>query len=583
MQIFRKLKSTYKFKFLSILFCFIFLFWMFSFQLNNLVYSEDSGTSPQFTSTDVLTGETINETVQGGTMDQAANDLSNELGSQINPGDQVNMHETINIPDMASGEMITGTIEVNASYSEDGTQMIQETIVRDEDGNVVQHYIDEVSVPSDDDGADQDDSGDPDADPDGDDGGVTGNPGGWLDAPIDLQFSKGSGTRHMVNPGAGWTEQDPITIHVGSSGIHEFEHIIETETVDNTTDPPTVTTSRTSSTETVYMDLTPPNAPSVSVNSAWSRGPVPFSITGGDDEHSGLAYLQYRVRGGWTTGNSGSINTHGTHTIGSRAIDNVGLETIGGTGTARVDKRPPRISFSPSSGTFINQSNIARITVTDSYSGVNHGSLRYSWSSASIFSQTQWSSFSSGQTITREDSLGDFYIRARSSDNVGNNSTARGGPYYIDNKIVRLNIQPVRSNGGKLREVMGYEGQSGSHILKMDLEMDGGDILLRDDNTNEVRVDEDFMNGIRLNIDNDFTDIIDITGAELLNDVPLGYSADGPNSQFLRIDYDLKEITPDEGIPTTIYIGFERDIGVVTPPEPIEFITWITQKEPDSN
>ena len=434
-----------------------------------------------------------------------------------------------------------------------------------------------------DDGANQDDSGDPDADPDSDDGGVTGNPGGWLDAPIDLQFSKGDGTRHMVNPGAGWTEQDPITIHVGTSGIHEFEHIIETETVDNSTDPPTITTSRTSHTETVYMDLTAPNAPSVSVNSAWSRGPVPFSITGGGDEHSGLASLQYRVRGGWTTGSSGSINTHGTHTIGSRAIDNVGLVKVGGSGTARVDKRPPRISFSPSSGRFINQSNISIIRVRDNYSGVNYGSLSYGWSGDSLLPIVQWSSLSDGQTITKHDSLGYFYIWARASDNVGNNALSNGGSYYIDNKIVRLNIQPVKTNGSKLREVMGYEGQSGSHVLKMDLEMNGGDILLRDDNTNQVRVHEDFMNGIRLDIDNDFTDIIDITGAELLNHVPLGYSADGPNSQFLRINYELKEVTPEQGIPTTIYIGFERDIGVVTPPEPIEFITWITPKEPDSN
>ena len=422
------------------------------------------------------------------------------------------------------------------------------------------------------------------------DSSISGQPvsgsGGWYNESVTVTFTKGSADRHSVN-GEGTSESSSISVTASSSGKHTFTHVTETDNYDSDGNLDNVST--TTNSEEVKIDVTPPTGiPNVNMDESWTNSPRSFTVSGGVDNYSGISHLEYQIDGGgWTQGTGGiARSTSGTSYVRVRAVDNVGqVSAPSSAKRARVDMTAPRVSFSPNGGRFDGTHDITRVSVTDNYSGVDENSLRYAWSASSSSEPSNWNSFSDGQTIRKTDSLGTFYLWVRASDNVGNVATVVSNSFYIDNKVVKINIKDVASNGNNLRPAMGYHKESAKNVLKLDdIEIDSvGRIVLRDDNTNEIAVKEDFEQGLRLNVSVDDEHIIELDSFKLLDGVPYLYKSSSSNTAFVELTYDLKQITPHNGHPTDLVVGYRRPNGIVTPNQTAVFITWITPRDKDAN
>ena len=410
--------------------------------------------------------------------------------------------------------------------------------------------------------------------------------GGWYNESVTVTFTKGSADRHSVS-GGGSSESSSISVTASSSGTHTFTHVTETDNYDSDGNLDNVSTI--TNTVEVKIDVTPPTGiPNVNMDESWTNSPRSFTVSGGVDNYSGISHLEYQIDGGgWTQGTGGiARSTSGTSYVRVRAVDNVGQRSAPSAAKrARVDMTAPRVSFFPNGGRFDGVHDITRVSVTDNYSGVDGNSLRYAWSASSSSEPSNWTSFSNGQTIRKTDSLGTFYLWVRALDNVGNVATVVSNSFYIDNKIVKINIKDVTNNGNNLRPAVGYYKESTTNVLKLDdIEIDSvGRIILRDDNTNEIAVREDFEQGLRLNVSADDEHIIELDSFKLLDGVPYLYTSSSSNTAFVELTYDLKQITPHNGHPTDLVVGYRRPNGIVTPNQTAVFITWITSRDKDAN
>ena len=241
----------------------------------------------------------------------------------------------------------------------------------------------------------------------------------------------------------------------------------------------------------------------------------------------------------------------------------------------KIDVTEPEIDFFPNGGTFINQTQITQVIVKDEHSGVNKKALRYGWSNSKTATPDNWSSFENNEILELDDVLGTFYLWVEAQDIAGNISVVSSESFYIDNKRVELNIQST--NGIKLENVIGYLGGNSTNTLNlMGLEIEDGNILLRDTNTGEVAVRESLESGMRVRMMPESEDVLEVLGIKLLtresaeNDVAL-----------VRIMYKLKRLGLFDDV--NIAVGFVRENGVTTKEQIVPFKVWITHTDKDIN
>jgi hypothetical protein len=339
----------------------------------------------------------------------------------------------------------------------------------------------------------------------------------------------------------------------------------------------------------VGVDQENPINPTLVMDENWTKEDRKFTITGGSDAHSGLKHREYKIDNGpWTVYSNETIarSITGESKVYVRSVDNVGNKSDPeGYRTARVDKEKPIIKFNPDGGDFSGpETNITRVQVTDKHSGVDEASLYYIWSAQNKTAPDQgWTNFQNNTYIPKVDSLGDFYLWIKAKDIAGNENVVRSQKFYIDNKVVKLNIEPVHSSGNKLLPVMGYVKENSSNFLKLsNIETNGENIVFRDDNTGNIRFEEKFIDGFKSEISRE-ENFSNVFKHELLKDVPTGYSGSGNSVKFVRINYYLKKETPLNGITSQIKVWYERPNGVVTNPQYIDFTTWSTPRDKDTN
>jgi hypothetical protein len=164
-------------------------------------------------------------------------------------------------------------------------------------------------------------------------------------------------------------------------------------------------------------DSAPPsinlNVTEDALQNGWYRQVVDvFADTG--DTASGIASVQYQVNGGaWQSGSSFRAEEDGAHTITFRATDNAG-HIVTEDVTFSIDLTPPTVTPAiPTpdglNGWFISNPTIP-LSVLDTLSGVDPGSLEYRWNSL------DWTTGTS-VTISQD---GAHIVEARASDLAGN-------------------------------------------------------------------------------------------------------------------------------------------------------------------
>ena len=104
-----------------------------------------------------------------------------------------------------------------------------------------------------------------------------------------------------------------------------------------------------------------------------------------------------------------------------------------------VDNEKPTVTFETNGNSIYQKTQSTKVTVTDNLSGIS--TLKYQWTNstnqpaASTFTNT----FASGDTLTKSDGTGDYYLWILAIDNAGNQIITKSNIFKLDNNAPSCN------------------------------------------------------------------------------------------------------------------------------------------------
>ncbi|MGM1023182.1 MAG: OmpL47-type beta-barrel domain-containing protein [Bacillota bacterium] len=215
--------------------------------------------------------------------------------------------------------------------------------------------------------------------------------------------------QYKVGIGGTWTDYDePVTIKA------EGQTMIYGRSVDKAGN------LSEESTKLLRIDKTPPTQPTITVStSVYTADDVTFQIAGSTDDLSDVRY-EYRIDDGeYQSGDHGTVTKSGSTIITARAVDSAGNRGPEAQATAKVDKIPPYIKFTPMERDWGTSAVQVNIKYSDPITGVDPNQRYYKVDHSSA-PPTDWDTATNDSlTITIPDE-GEWYLHARAADNVGN-------------------------------------------------------------------------------------------------------------------------------------------------------------------
>ena len=152
-----------------------------------------------------------------------------------------------------------------------------------------------------------------------------------------------------------------------------------------------------------------------------------------------------------TSGTGFSSNTTITKSTGTgnnwylwvMVKDNAGNTVITKSNVFYLDNTLPTVAFAPNGNTTYAKSQSTKVTVSDSNSGVNTGSLKYQWTQSSSAPSTSSfsSTFTNGGTIKKSDGTGDnWFLWILAQDSAGNQTITKSNVFYLDNTAPTVSL-----------------------------------------------------------------------------------------------------------------------------------------------
>lgn len=155
---------------------------------------------------------------------------------------------------------------------------------------------------------------------------------------------------------------------------------------------------------------------------------------------------------------NGSFDFIATDVAGNKTIETVVVDFI--------DKEPPIIAFSRNGDTNPKKSHQTSVTVSDLANNIEDGSLKYAWSTSTPSSG--WSSFSNGDTLTKDTDTGNYYLYIEAADDLGNSHIVRSEAFNVDNTApTKPTISAETSTGIGYVDII-YSADSAQKEYKID-------------------------------------------------------------------------------------------------------------------
>ena len=171
--------------------------------------------------------------------------------------------------------------------------------------------------------------------------------------------------------------------------------------------------------KTARVDKTKPSTTTINMNENWIDGDRYFSLNSGNDGHSGVKEVQYKIgNGSWkkyTGGNVLALNTSGEVTVHARTIDKVNNISNETSKVARVDKTNPTAPTLNMSENWTSGNRYFTISGgSDAHSGVKE--VQYKIGNGS------WTKYTGGNVLALN-STGEVTVSTRTVDKVNNTSS----------------------------------------------------------------------------------------------------------------------------------------------------------------
>ncbi|MBD2860673.1 S-layer homology domain-containing protein [Paenibacillus sp. IB182363] len=133
-----------------------------------------------------------------------------------------------------------------------------------------------------------------------------------------------------------------------------------------------------------------------------------------------------------------AISGAGTHTIKVKIQDEAGNELEDAL-TIKIDQANPIIDFGTNGKETWSISGSTFVSVIDTESGLNSGSLEFAWSQSDTAPAGVWATFASGADLTISGVDGDWYLHIRAQDALGNTVGAVSERFRLDASAAELN------------------------------------------------------------------------------------------------------------------------------------------------
>ena len=314
---------------------------------------------------------------------------------------------------------------------------------------------------------------------------------GWYTNDVTLRITggmdSGSGMKDVSYTISGASTVAETRINSGNTFkiSNEGIHTITAYTYDN------LGYKSVAATQTIKIDKTAPNAPTINVTSGtlsgeWYTTDVTLKVTGGADSISGMKNVSYTISGASTvsetrinSGNTFKISNEGTHTITAYTYDNAGNKSVSSVKTIKIDKKAPNApSVIVTSGTagehgWYKSGVTLKITGgNDNLSGINN--VSYSISGSSTVSEKEINSGSTFNIGTE----GIHHVKAYTYDKAGLKSVACELDVKIDwtpPTIVSKSINQKKVNNQSAATIKIRATDSNSGVWKVCNDISGYD------------------------------------------------------------------------------------------------------------
>lgn len=196
---------------------------------------------------------------------------------------------------------------------------------------------------------------------------------------------------------------------------------------------------------------------------------------------------------------------NGSYTLTVLATDSH-RTAVGSTLTFTVDAgaaAPPTVQFTNNNGAWT-QSASTTVTVSDSGGGIDASTSRYSWStdSATPGPGSIWTSFASGDTLSRTGVNGEVYLHIRVKDNSGNTANVASNRFRLDIAAPTVHVSMAKDDSTEYGNdtwtnqpvTVSYSATDANGVALNDYSIDGGTtwipytgaIILQDDGIHSV-------------------------------------------------------------------------------------------------
>ena len=163
-----------------------------------------------------------------------------------------------------------------------------------------------------------------------------------------------------------------------------------------------------------------------------------------------------------------TYKTNGT--IKAKVNDTVNEKETEEIEIINVDNEKPTVTFETNGNSIYQKTQSTKVTVTDNLSGVS--TLKYQWTNStnqpavSTFTNT----FASGDTLTKSDGTGDYYLWILAIDNAGNQIITKSNIFKLDNinPTCTIDVTPTSWNNSATLKITGTDGHSGISSYSFD-------------------------------------------------------------------------------------------------------------------
>ncbi|XID94941.1 S-layer homology domain-containing protein [Paenibacillaceae bacterium WGS1546] len=114
--------------------------------------------------------------------------------------------------------------------------------------------------------------------------------------------------------------------------------------------------------------------------------------------------------------------------------------------TVLRDTTPPSVSFGTDGNESWATAASTTVTVADTESGLDDDSLTYAWSRSSETPNTGWTPFESGDTLSLDETDGDWYLHIRARDRVGNTANETTARFRLDNTPPSIEVTMTKAD-----------------------------------------------------------------------------------------------------------------------------------------